>query len=204
MSEAKMEEKKEWVKVPSKNGVWKGESIGDELTGIYLRRVSARYMDRDNWKYCVESDHILAIDGIVTVFGTTGLNSAMEDIPTGYKIKIVYQGEKPPSNRMHKPFKKYDVYAEISESDPLYKKLVGGNKTQNSGAELKTGEDREARNTIDHYIEVMKDQHLVITSDTVILYIESDPDFKKNSDDMIRIKAEMARMQKAGEIKKNG
>jgi len=204
MTEAKTE-KKEWVKVPSKSGVWKGESIGYQLEGIYLRRVLSPFRGRDNWKYCIECDHPIAGDGVVTVFGTTGLNSAMDDIPTGYKIKIIYQGEKPASDPMHKAFKKYDVYAEISKKDPLYLKLYPvefneNNKPHNS--EMKTAEDREARNTIDHYIEVMKDQHLVITCEAVIVYIKSDPDFDENSEDMTRVKFELMRMHKAGEIKR--
>ncbi len=200
---AEVAEKKEWVKVPSKSGVWKAEAVGETLEGIYLKRVSSPFRGRNNWKYCIESDHSIAVDGIVTVFGTTGLNSAMDDIPTGYKIKIVYQGEKPASDPMHKAFKKYDVYAEISKSDPLYNRLCPGTEiSKTSSPEMKLKEDPEARNTIDHYIEVMKEQHLVITCKAVILYIESDPDFDENCEDMTRVKLELVRMHKSGEIER--
>ncbi len=48
----------------------------------------------------------------------------------------------------------------------------------------------------------MKDQHLVITCEAVIVYIKSDPDFDENSEDMTRVKFELMRMHKAGEIKR--
>ena len=47
--------------------------------------------------------------GEVDVFGSTVLDNKFKDIPLGYEVKIVYQGEKP-STPPKKPFKLFQVF----------------------------------------------------------------------------------------------
>lgn len=195
-------EDKLWVKVPSSSGVWKGEQIGDEVEGIYLKRISAPFRGRDNWKYCIESSHPAAVDGKLIVYGTSGLNSAMDKIPTGYMIKIIYQGEKASRDPMHKPFKIYEVYAMMAKSDHLYNEFNANEKCEkkeDNSSELKDHDDPTARNTINNFIEILKDQKQKITCEAVIKFAESDPDLK--AEDFTRIKLELIRMHKEGKIK---
>ena len=67
---------------------------------------------------------------------------------------------------------------------------------------MKTGEDREAKNMIHHFIEVMKDKYIPITCEAVIMHAEKDPDLKKKPEDLTRVKLELIEMYKAGEIKR--
>jgi hypothetical protein len=204
MTETKTE-KKEWIEVPNNSGRWIPEKPGDTLIGVYLEKKPAPYKGRDNYKYILESSNPSAVDGTILVYGTDGLNSAMDKIPFQTKLKILYDGEIPSKDPVKKPFKKFKVCYYGSKGDDLYKKLYpeeSQETSKTSGAEMKLKEDPEARNTIDHYIEVMKEQHLVVTCEAVILYIKSDPDFDENSEDMTRVKFELMRMFKAGEIKR--
>ena len=204
MAETK-EEKKIWVKMPNKSGVWKAEKKGDEITGKYLKKLPAPFMNRPNFKYCLESDHPLNVGGKVTIYGTQGLNNAMEDVPIGYKVRIVYQGDSKKSDPNKKPFQNYDVYVLMSKEDKLYQKILDENRdpqTQNNGVQMKTGEDREAKNMIDHFIEVLKDKHVTINCEEVIKEAEKDEDLKKKPETLTRIKVELLRMYKAGEILK--
>ena len=87
-------EKKEWIKIPSKTGIWKAEEIGEELVGKYIKRESSSFQNRPNCKYTLESDNPVNVGGLVSFYGTEGLNNDMSDIPIGYNVKIIYRGEK--------------------------------------------------------------------------------------------------------------
>ena len=93
MTETK-EKKKVWVKMPSKNGVWKAKKKGDEIIGKYLKKIPTDFRGRPNLKYCLESNNPLNVGGKVTIYGTDGLNNGMADIPIGYQVRIIYKGEK--------------------------------------------------------------------------------------------------------------
>jgi hypothetical protein len=205
MAETK-EEKKIWVKMPNKSGVWKAEKKGDEITGKYLKKLPAPFMNRPNFKYCLESDHPLNVGGKVLIYGTTGLNNAMEDVPIGYKVRILYQGDSKKSDPTKQPFQKYDVYALMDKEDPLYQKILTetGDITQapqgNSNGGMRTKSYPEARVMIDHYLEVLKDKFKPLNCESVLKKAEADTDLE--SEDLTKIKLELIEMHKAGEIKR--
>jgi hypothetical protein len=95
---------KEWEEVKdSEDEIWRPEAIGDEISGKYIRREDDVGMYHST-KYTLETER-----GEVDVFGSTVLDNKFKDIPLGYEVKIVYQGEKP-SNPPKKPFKLFQVF----------------------------------------------------------------------------------------------
>jgi len=202
LSETK--EEKIWVKMPNKSGVWKAEKKGDEITGKYLKKLPAPFMNRPNSKYCLESDHPLNVGGKVTIYGTQGLNNAMEDVPIGYKVRIVYQGDSKKSDPNKKPFQNYDVYVLMSKEDELYQKILDetGDPSQapqkSNASTMKLNDAPSIRQQIDGYIEIMESQFLTVTCEALIKFISSDPDL--DAIVFSRIKAEIVAMNKAGEI----
>ena len=204
MIETKKEEGKVWVKMPNKSGVWKAEKIGDEIIGKYLKKLPAPFMNRPNSKYCLESDHPLNVGGKVLIYGTQGLNNAMEDVPIGYKVRIVYQGDSKKSDPNKKPFQNYDVYVLMAKDDKLYQKLLGekGDITEepkkSNTPGMKLNDAPSIRNQIDGYIEIMETQFMTVTCESLIKFIGSDPDL--DAIVFSRIKAEIVAMQKNGEI----
>jgi len=199
-----MAEDKQWIKIPTKSGIWKAKNKGDTLEGKYLNRESKPFMGRPNWKYCFASDHPVNVDGKVSFFGTDGLNSAMEDIPTGYDVKIVYKRTRRSADPQKQGFQEYDVFVNISKDDPLYKKLYQDEENSNPKAEMNLKDDMEAKNLIDNYTDIHKGNHhdQDPTAEELIQLAESDPDI----DDTMksRVKAEVAAQVKAGKIKEGG
>ena len=195
------EEKKEWIPIPNNSGRWIPEKPGDELIGVYLERKPAPYKGRENYKYLFESDNKDAVDGVVLVYGTDGLNSAMDKIPVKTKLKILYDGERPPGDPMKKPFKLFKVCYYGSKGDDLYKKLYPDDGNENkvkSGNTLAASEDKEARNTIDNYIEILKSQYQKVTCESIIEMASSDPDLKPA--DLTRIKVQLVEDVRAGKL----
>lgn len=123
-------ENKEWVDIPSKSGIWKAVEPGDQIEGTYISKRKAPYRGRPNWQYCFESDDPLAVDGKISFFGTEGLNGALEDKLIGYKLRIIYKGERPSADKMKKPFKVFQVQGLFAPSDPLYKEYKGENEEE--------------------------------------------------------------------------
>ena len=72
----------------------------------------------------------------------------------------------------------------MDEDDPLRLKILEENEdpqtTQNTGVQMKNGEDREAKNMIDHFIEILKDKHITINCEEVIKEAEKDEDLKRS------------------------
>ena len=88
-------EQKIWVKIPKKNGTWKGVNIGDELVGTYLKKLPDSFRGAPKTKYCFATKHPQAVDGKIIVYGTEGINNQLEDELIGCDIKITYQGTQP-------------------------------------------------------------------------------------------------------------
>lgn len=195
-----MSKDKEWVKIPAKSGIWKAETPGDTLEGKYIDRISKPFKGRPNWKYCLESDHPVNVDGKVSFFGTDGLNSAMEDIPKGYEIKIVYRKTRPTADPKKQGFKVFDVYVNMSKTDPLYKKLYP-EETENEkpAPEMKAKDDPEAISTIENYIEILTSQYKEPTCEAIIKMASTDPDLKPK--DLTRVKVQLVELHKQGKIK---
>ena len=83
--------------------IWRPEAIGDEISGKYIRKEDDVGIYHST-KYTLDTEK-----GEVDVFGSTVLDSKFKDIPLGYEVKIVYQGEKP-STPPKKPFKLFQVF----------------------------------------------------------------------------------------------
>ena len=99
----------EEVKDPE-DSIWRPEAIGDEISGIYLCKENDVGIYHSN-KYTLETDN-----GEVDVFGSAVLDKKFDDIPIGYEVKIVYQGEKP-SKPPKKPFKLFQVFKRSVKSE---------------------------------------------------------------------------------------
>jgi hypothetical protein len=100
----KNKKKNDWEEVKDpEESIWRPEAAGDEILGRYIEK------ERDvgpykSTKYTLETD-----EGEVYVFGSTVLDRKFDDVPIGYEVKIIYQGEKP-SKPPKKPFKLFQVF----------------------------------------------------------------------------------------------
>jgi len=84
--------------------LWSPANKGDNIEGTLLAtRKSDMY--EGNFIYELETK-----TGIVSIFGTTVLNSRMQRTKAGDKLKIVYEGEELPKIKGHKPTKLFKVY----------------------------------------------------------------------------------------------
>ena len=100
----KTEDKNEWKEIKdNEDVVWKPERIGEEISGKYIRKEEDVGVYHSN-KYTLENEN-----GEIDVFGSTVLDSKFNDVPLGYEVKIIYQGEKP-STPPKKPFKLFQVF----------------------------------------------------------------------------------------------
>ncbi len=194
------EGQKGWFEIPVKKSVWEAENVGDEIKGKYLKRESTFFTGKLNYKYCLESNHPVNVEGRVTIYGNDGLNDLMEDVPIGNKVKIVYKGDRSNSDPKKTSLKLFDVHSWIVKTESLNKKFVV-NKTniKKNGPTLAFGEDLEAKNIIKHYTELLEDQYQLITDGSIIRMAESDPDIA--SKDLMRVKIQLVEMVKSGEIK---
>lgn len=191
---------KGWIRVPPRSGIWKAEHPGDSLEGKYIKKEQDSFRGRQNWKYCVESEHPCNINRKVMFYGTSGLNSAMNDIPTGYMIRIIYKKTHPNPAPKKQGFQEYEVYVWMDTEDPLYTKLY----PQKNVPELKEVEDPEAKNTVENYVEIYKSENYnkKPTAEDLIKIAETDPDL--SPEDLSRVKAEVASQIKTGQIKNGG
>jgi len=193
-------EEEEYVKVPDRSGIWRPEAIGDELLGKYVSKESAPFRGRPNYKYCLESDHPVNVDGYVKFYGTEGLNNGMSEVRKGDNIKIVFQGERPTDDPKKKAFKKFGVYILLKKSDPRYEKFKGENSRSENQTLAKT-EAPEARNMIENYVEIYKSNNYDVepAAEDIIGMAKTDPDLDSN--DLSRVKIQLAEMVKSGKIK---
>lgn len=177
------EAEKRWVEAPSISGRWNPRApkdVGDKLYGIYLDKVPAPYLGRENWKYFIQTNHQCANDdGIAFVYGTDILNDKMKDIPIakGYEIEIEFTGERKTGDRTKKPLKIYVVRANITTDDPLYKKWYPENEPEAApAAELQTQDHTVTDELIAQYREVLedKDPYKKITCEAIIREAEAD------------------------------
>ena len=202
MVETKQEEK-EWVKIPDESDVWKPEQPGDEVTGKYIKKEPAPYKGRPNCKYILEPEDSSSEQDEITVYGTVGLRKKMAKIPEGNNVKIVYLGEQPSSDSMKKPFKRFDVFAWISKDDQLYKDLYpdGEAPKGNDGPTLAGNDDPEALNMIEHYEQVIRDSKGKNHQPTAWEIINLAEAEDLETDDMARIKVQLAELIKQDKIK---
>jgi len=90
-----------WEKQES--GVFKFENKGDILIGELINIEKSN--THNNKVYKIRTD-----EGIVTLFGTTVLDSNMVDVGKGNYIKIVYDGETPHEKKGYSPIKQFSVF----------------------------------------------------------------------------------------------
>jgi len=191
----KTDEEKTWVKIPKKTGIWKSNKPGDLLEGKYVKREPKPFRGKPNYKYTFESDHPDAVDGLISFYGTVGLNNELSNIPIGYDVRIEFMGEKPPKDPKNKPFKIFDLYVKLAKNDPLYKKLY-----PEDGEEEADENDSEAMNMIEHYITKIKQKKGKKHKPTAWEVVHQAKDDKLPTDDMARLQAQLVKMFKRGEI----
>ncbi len=74
------------------------------------------------------------------------------------------------------------------------------NQTEDSnGSGMKTKDDPQALNTIEHYKTLLKDQHQPVTCEKILGMATSDPDLEPM--DLSRIKAQLVELVRLGELK---
>jgi hypothetical protein len=191
-------EKKIWVKIPKKNGTWKGVNTGDELTGIYLKKLPDSFRGAPKTKYCFASEHPNAVDGKIIVYGTEGINNQLEDELIGSKMKITYQGTQPTADPKKRPFKLYDIEVFMAPSHPKfneyteYAKDIEDPKTPGK-SEMADSDDSEAQNTIENYEDIYKsnNHNKEPKPQDIINMAETDPDLSDT--ELSRIKIQLAR-----------
>ena len=194
-------EKKIWVKIPKKNGTWKGVNAGDELIGTYLKKLPDSFRGAPKTKYCFASKHPQAVDGKIIVYGTEGINNQLEDELIGCDIKITYQGTQPTADPKKKPFKIYDIEVFMAPSHPKFKEYTEyGSETEEpkspGKAELADADDREAQNTIENYEDIYKSNNhgKEPKPQDIINMAESDPDL--SDVELSRIKVQLVHNMK--------
>ncbi len=191
-------EKRNWVPVPHKNGIWDPSLEDNILEGKYIKKEPAPFRGRPNTKYMLESEHLVNVGGKVCFYGSAVLNADMIDIPFGYYIKLEFKGVSPSKDPSKKGTKLFEIEVDMPKDDPLYKKLYPNDENQTSG--MRTKSYPEARNMIDHYLEVLKDEFKPLNCESVLKKAEADGDLKP--EDLTKIKLELIEMHKAGEILK--
>ncbi len=105
MSETKelFKEAEGWEKIPDLDSFWCPTGKGDMVQGIYIKK--EENVGRNHAEvYTLKEGEVEN-----KIFGTVGLIKKMEEVPIGYEVGIIYQGEKP-STPPKKPFKIFDVF----------------------------------------------------------------------------------------------
>jgi hypothetical protein len=194
-------EQKIWVKIPKKNGTWKGVNAGDELIGTYLKKLPDSFRGAPKTKYCFASDHPNAVDGKIIVYGTEGINNQLEDELIGCKMKIMFKGTQPTADPKKRPFKIYDIEVFMAPSHPKfmeYTEAANDNEEPKSPgkAELADADDREAQNTIENYEDIYKSNNHgnEPKAQDIINMAETDPDL--SDVELSRIKVQLAHNMK--------
>lgn len=205
------EEQKEWVDVPTKRGVWEPE-VGDELTGVYVKKEHIEFMDKPNWKYHIKTKHPEAVNGTIIVYGTSILNSAMsgKDL-VGKKIRIILEKEIPTKDPKKNALKKFKVQVSLKPSDPLYQQYKEEAKSLKHYQQGKQGteepdtladqDDPEARNDVEIYQKQYQDNHYDEKPNKQQLIREIQIDEDLQNYDRKRILDQIERMVISGEIK---
>ena len=199
-------EKGIWVKIPKKNGTWKGVNPGDELIGTYLKKLPDSFRGAPKTKYCFATEHPNAVDGKIIVYGTEGINNQLEDELIGCKLKITYRGTQPTADPKKRPFKIYDIEAFLTPSHPKFKEYMEYandiEEPKSPGkAELADADDSEAQNTIENYEDIYKSNNhgKEPKPQDIINMAESDPDL--TDVELSRIKVQLAHnMKKVGSV----
>jgi len=93
----------EWKKV--EDTIFKFEKEGDLVEGKLVDKQHGSTYDNEVYK--VEQKD----KSVVTVFGTTVLDSQLRLVDIGQEIKIVFSGTKPPKRKGHNPLKLFEVYS---------------------------------------------------------------------------------------------
>ena len=182
------EDKREWEQVYAMTR-WTPTKKGDEITGVYVKR-------RENVGARDYTFYILRLETGETrdVLGTTLLDVMMDQISIGWEVRIVYQGENKPIPP-HQGLKLFDVYKRPADLDTTTG-AAGEDEPEQSGAGLVDKDDPEAKNMIEHYENMLRNQNRVVTPEAVIQIAESDPD--REATDLSRLKVQLARNLKAG------
>ena len=94
------EKKEEWEKIEAE--VFRFEKEGDSIEGEYISSAKGQF---DNLVYKIKTD-----EGLKAVFGSAILDSRMDGVPVGVRVKFVFTGTQPHKNPKFSPIKLFDIY----------------------------------------------------------------------------------------------
>lgn len=161
MSSKVKEEKRDWEQVFTMNR-WTPDVKGDEIVGIYTKR-------RDNVGVRDYTFYTLELEGGENkdILGTTLLNQMMDQVSLGWEVRIVYQGEKPPTPP-HKPLKLFDVYRRPAGVDRVSGAAGDDHETEAPESPvINTKDDEEVRVFVDGVEEDLREQSKTVNEVSV-------------------------------------
>lgn len=194
---------------------WSPKDVGDEVKGIFLekRKFQGKYKNQNDGSFC--SFLLLTKNGIVGVREHTTLEEELDDLVKGEMLWITYMGEAE-SPSTGNTYKKYFIRRKNLNLTGDFTSAADIKKTENSQAReeppdqgredqqkdvqsLNKNDDPESLAMIEHYKELLKDQHKPINDKSVVKMAESDPDL--TPEDRTRIKVQVVELVKNKQLK---
>lgn len=142
---------KEWEEIKEPESIWRAEAVGDEISGKYIAKEEDVGIYHSK-KYTLETS-----DGEIDVFGSVGLDDKFKEIPLGYEVKIVYQGEKP-SKPPKKAFKVFQVFKRPANDETAEDKVEDSNEEEKE-VFMNPDDDPGARDLINDITNAMIEEH---------------------------------------------
>lgn len=155
-NELKKLEKDGWERVPDPdNESWNPQVIGDEVTGTYLNMDTNVGRNHSNL-YIIQKEN----GELIGVFGTVILDKKMKTVPTGWEVKIIFEGTKA-SKPPKKPLKLFQVFKRPGDEEEP--------KDQKTQFKMNPHDDPEARQNIDEITETLIKENRPPSTDKEIL-----------------------------------
>jgi hypothetical protein len=164
------------------DGFWGGKETeaGDEIRGIFLERRT--FQGRNNKNF--NSILLLTKEGVYGVTENKFLESRLENIKEGDGLKLKYTGKTATKDNQNE-YKTYDVMIKKFQPD-LEKK-------GNTNGFMKTVDDPEARNFVDHVKYEMTEKKMVTDPESIIQYVtQNKKDLEINDEHILRVKKILA------------
>ena len=99
-----------WEEIEDMDEFFTFEKVGDSVHGIYIAKEANVGRNKAD-VYVLKSGPVEH-----KIFGTVGLKKKMADVPIGYEVGIIYEGEKP-STPPKKPYKLFRVFKRPASDD---------------------------------------------------------------------------------------
>lgn len=188
---------------------WKPLEVGDEVKGIFLEK---REFQGKRGPFC--SFLLLTKNGIVGVREHTTMEEELDDLVKGEMLWITYMGEaeSPTTGNTYKKYfirrKNLNLKGDFTSAADIKKteKPQAREEAREQGVDqkkdvqsLNKNDDPESLAMIEHYKELLKDQHKPINDRSVVKMAESDPDL--TPEDRTRIKVQVVELVKNKQLK---